>query len=194
MIGVVKIREFNPGSNSYREKRGNERQILLRDFFHWDRSWTRESTVEVNYRKRRLRGKYAAFGHDFVSLGLNRRRMRFRKFYAAFDEGACQKRDGHDGKHCVKPQQPAEAHFARTLAAFHQSESICGGIRVHAIRLLGFWPSGSNCRDSEENRGDHAPEYPNGTGDTETGERRVLRKGERPKPAHRSQARKQDRL
>ena len=77
VISVVKVREFNPGPNSYREKRWNERQILLRDFFRWEGSWTRESTVEVNHRKRRLRGKYAAFSDDFVSLGLNRRRMRF---------------------------------------------------------------------------------------------------------------------
>jgi hypothetical protein len=52
--------------------------------------------------------------------------MRFRKFYAAFDDSARQKRNGHDGKQCVKPQQPAEEHFASSLAAFHQYESVCG--------------------------------------------------------------------
>jgi hypothetical protein len=50
--------------------------------------------------------------------------MRFRKFYAPFDDTARQKRNGHDEKYCVKPQQPAEAHFASSLAAFHQWESL----------------------------------------------------------------------
>jgi hypothetical protein len=52
--------------------------------------------------------------------------MRFRKFYASFDDSARQKRNGHDGKQCVKAQQPAEEHFASSLAAFHQYESVCG--------------------------------------------------------------------
>ncbi len=49
VVSVVKIREFNLRTNSYREKRWNEGQILLRDFFRWQRSWTRESTLEINY-------------------------------------------------------------------------------------------------------------------------------------------------
>src|SRR6185436_20946313 len=65
---------------------------------------------------------------------------------------------------------------------------------VGAIRVLSFWPGGSNCRESEENRGDQAPEDPNGTCNTETGECWVLRKGERAEPAHRGQAREQDGL
>ena len=73
---------------------------------------------------------------------------------------------------------------------------------VGAIRLSSFRPSGSNCRESEENCGDQAPEDPNGACNTETGERWVSRKDERrdpltavkpatkrvsPRPQHRAQ-------
>ena len=64
MISVVKVREFDSGSESYREKRWNERQILLLDSFHWERSWSREIAVEINHRQWRLRGKNAAFSDD----------------------------------------------------------------------------------------------------------------------------------
>jgi hypothetical protein len=104
VISVVEIREFNLGSSRDWEKRWNERQIFLRDLFRRQRSWFRESTLQINYREGRLRGKYAAFGDDLVAFCLDWSRMRFRKFYAPFDDSARQKRNGHDGKYCVKPQ------------------------------------------------------------------------------------------
>jgi len=61
-------------------------------------------------------------------------------------------------------------------------------MKVRAIRVLSFWASSRHCRKSEENRRDQAPENPNGTRNTETGERWVPCKGERPEPAHRGQA------
>src|SRR5262249_14094834 len=156
VISVVKIWKFNLGSNSYRKKWRNEGQIFLRDLFRRHRSWFRERPFEINYGQRRLGRKYATLGDDLVSLSLNRGRVRFRKFYASFDDSACRKRNGHDRKYCVKPQQPAEAHFVTNLAAIHQSESVCRTATLWATRMLNFRSSGRHCRQCEENRGDQA--------------------------------------
>src|SRR4029453_13395855 len=117
--------------------------------------------------------------------------MRFRKFYPSLDDSARQKRNGHDGKYCVKPQQPAEAHFVPSLAAFNQSESLG---KKNQDQRVKFWPSRRHCRESEKDRSNQAPENPYGTRDTETGERRVLCDCEGSEPAYRGQAREQDRF
>src|SRR5207247_10546902 len=77
VISVVKIWEFNFGSDPHREKRRNKRQILLRDLFRWQRNWLGKRALEINHRQRRLRGKNAAFGDDLIAFRLHGRRMRF---------------------------------------------------------------------------------------------------------------------
>ncbi len=62
-------------------------------------------------------------------------------------------------------------------------------MKVRAIRLLSFWASSRHRRESEENRGDQAPENPDGTRNTKTGKRWVLREGEGAEPTHCGQAR-----
>src|SRR5207245_11327673 len=101
VISVIEIWEFNLGSDPHRKKRWKESQILLRDLFRWQRSWLGESTIEINHRQRWLRRKNAAFGDDLVTFRLHRRRMRLWKFHASLHSGACQKRNGKDGKNRV---------------------------------------------------------------------------------------------
>ena len=54
--------------------------------------------------------------------------------------------------------------------------------------------SGRYCRKREENCCDQAPENPNSTRNAKTGERWILRKGERAESTYCSQTREQDRL
>ncbi len=70
VISVIKIWEFNFGSDPHREKRRNERQILLCDLFRWQRNWLGKRTLEINHRQRRLRGKNAAFGDELITFRL----------------------------------------------------------------------------------------------------------------------------
>src|SRR4029077_4778052 len=101
VISVIKVWEFNLGSDPHRQKRWNERQIFLRDLFHRQRSWLGKRTIEINYCQRRLRGKNAALGDDLVTFCLHRRRMRFWQFHASLDSCARQKRNRKDGNNRV---------------------------------------------------------------------------------------------
>src|SRR6266436_1817862 len=101
VISVIEIWEFNLGSDSHRQKRWNERQILLCNLFRRQRSWLGKRTIEINDRQRWLGGKNAALGDDLVTFGLHRRRVRFWQFHASLDSGARQKRNGKDGNNRV---------------------------------------------------------------------------------------------
>src|SRR6266436_5506006 len=122
VISVIKIWEFNLGSDPHRQKRWNERQIFLRDLLRRQRSWLGERTVEINDCQRRLRGKNAAFGDDLVTFRLHRRRMRFWQFHASLDRGACRKRHGKQRKNRVTPKQSAQTHFIASLAGVSSDE------------------------------------------------------------------------
>src|SRR4029077_7190904 len=97
VILVIQILELYFGSHFYRQERWNERQILLLDFFCWQRGWSRKIAVKIDHRQRRLRRKNSSLGYDLVPFCLNRRRARFWKLHASLDSRSREKRSGNNG-------------------------------------------------------------------------------------------------
>src|SRR5206468_12440207 len=85
VILVVEIWKLYLGALFNRQERWNKRQILLLDFFCWQRSWSRKIAVKIDHGQRRLRRKNSGLGYDLVPFCLNRRRTRFRKLHASLD-------------------------------------------------------------------------------------------------------------